>query len=189
MRDAKKGYKSNGEISVMFKGFSITTNVSIALVAVVLAMFFIAGQASARPSWADAAKPGPNSIADIATGSNPAEFNTLVTALSCTDLVGAVDGKRQLTVFAPTDAAFEDAGLTPDNVCTDFDKDTLTSILLYHVISGRRNSQSVLAAPSYRTLSGERLTQGELRPVDLDISARNGIVHVIDEVLLPPSVR
>lgn len=176
----------------MFKGFSITTNVSIALIAIVLAMFFVAGQASARPSWAGAAKPGADSIATIAV--QDARFTTLVAALDCVELVGAVDGKRQLTVFAPTDDAFLAVGdgLTADNICKVYedDKDTLRSILLYHVISGRRNSQSVFAAPNYRTLSGERLTQGELlSPVDLDISARNGIVHVINEVLLPPSVR
>lgn len=167
----------------MTHSFSLKAGMITAIAFALISSVFLAGQVSARPpSWAAAAKPGSASIAEIAV--NNGNFDTLVTALTCTNLVGAVDGNRQLTVFAPTDAAFADIGLTSENVC---DTDGLANILLYHVIEGRRNSRSVLAAPSYQTLSGERLTQAELalNPELIDISARNGIVHVIDEVLLP----
>jgi uncharacterized surface protein with fasciclin (FAS1) repeats len=66
--------------------------------------------------------------------------------------------------------------------------ETLTDILLFHVTEGRRTSRSVLAAPSYDMLNGESLTRTELTTAGLtatDISASNGIVHVINAVLLP----
>ena len=168
----------------MIRGFSIKATIAAAIVAAVISLLFVAGQVSARPSWAAAAQPSGQSIAEIAATNG--NFDTLVAALTCTDLVGAVDGNRQLTVFAPTDTAFANAGFTADNIC-DVDEDVLSSILLYHVINGRRTSNSVLAAPSYNTLSGERLTQGELilNAGLIDISARNGVVHVIDKVLFP----
>ena len=66
--------------------------------------------------------------------------------------------------------------------------DTLTDILLFHVTEGRRNSRSVLAAPSYHMLNSATLTRTQLAAAGLaatDISASNGIVHVINAVLLP----
>jgi uncharacterized surface protein with fasciclin (FAS1) repeats len=64
----------------------------------------------------------------------------------------------------------------------------LTYILLYHVTEGRRNSNSVLAAPQYKTLNGQHLTRAELSAAGIaamDISASNGIIHVINSVLIP----
>ena len=167
----------------MIKSFSLKATLALAVVAALMSMVFFAGQASARPSFARAAQPSGQSIAQIAATNG--NFDTLVAALTCTNLVGAVDGNRQLTVFAPTDAAFGKLGLNPDNVC---DTEGLADILLYHVISGRRNSNSVLAAPSYNTLSGERLTRNDIVEAGInstDLSARNGIIHVIDGVLHP----
>jgi uncharacterized surface protein with fasciclin (FAS1) repeats len=66
--------------------------------------------------------------------------------------------------------------------------ETLTNILLYHVTSGRRSSQAVLAAPSYPMLNGDRLTQQTLLAagfVQTDIAAANGVIHVIGAVLMP----
>ena len=88
-------------------------------------------------------KPGDDTIAEIAVMSG--DFTTLVAALSCTDLVGAVaDPDAELTVFAPTDAAFAAAGLNAANICSTFDKMTLSTILLYHVTGERRPSPSVI---------------------------------------------
>jgi uncharacterized surface protein with fasciclin (FAS1) repeats len=143
-------------------------------------------------------KPGDKTIAEIAIMDG--NFNTLVTALSCTGLVGAVaDPDAELTVFAPTDAAFSAAGLDPTNVCTVFDTDTLTTILLYHVVGERRPSPSVING---RNKSIDMLAGGSIFPegkrslvieannstvniVAADVMASNGIIHVIDFVLLP----
>lgn len=150
-------------------------------------------------------KPGNDSIATIAVNATQAdvpEFTTLVAALSCTNLVGAVaDPDAELTVFAPTDAAFAAAGLNADNVCTVFSEDLqgLTTILLYHVVGERRPSPSVIngrnkeimmLAGGYIFPEGSRSlkiaannSMGNIAAAD--ILASNGIIHVIDFVLLP----
>jgi uncharacterized surface protein with fasciclin (FAS1) repeats len=164
-----------------FTALSLTIAAVLMLLAVSPAIV-----SAAKPAAAEAAKPGSSTIADIAISNG--EFTTLVAALSCTDLVPAVSGNRQLTVFAPTDAAFAKLGLNAGNICTEISRDALTDILLYHVTSGRRISTSVLAAPQYRMLNGDKLTRTQLADAGIastDISARNGVVHVINSVLLP----
>ncbi|HSR51536.1 MAG TPA: fasciclin domain-containing protein [Acidobacteriota bacterium] len=144
-------------------------------------------------------RPGDQTIAEIAATNG--NFNTLVAALICTDLLGAVsDPGAELTVFAPTDSAFADAGLNPGNVCTTFSESDLATILLYHVVGERRPSPSVING---RNKSITMLAGGSIRPegrrsltlldnldreVNItmpDILASNGIVHVVDGVLLP----
>lgn len=78
----------------------------------------------------------PDTIVDIAI-ENIDVFSTLVAALTCTNLVGALDGNRQFTVFAPTDDAFGDLGLDANSVCY---VPNLAGILLYHVSPGERFS-------------------------------------------------
>ena len=143
-------------------------------------------------------KPGDDTIAEIAVMSG--DFTTLVAALSCTDLVGAVaDPDAELTVFAPTDTAFAQAGLNAANICSTFDSETLTTILLYHVVGERRTSPSVingknkmitmLAGGAIYPLGNRSLTinanNSTVNIVAPDILASNGVVHVIDFVLLP----
>ncbi len=134
-------------------------------------------------------------IADIAVG-NP-DFSTLVAALSCTNLVGAVSSNRQLTVFAPDNNAFGDLGLNAGNICETFETEVLAGILLYHVVPGRRTANSVLpAGPRPRslvTLNGASISVSGNGMINVDqaqitapdILARNGVIHVIDGVLLP----
>jgi uncharacterized surface protein with fasciclin (FAS1) repeats len=149
-------------------------------------------------AFAQRFKPGDDTIAEIAVGNG--NFTTLVQALSCTGLVDAVaDPEAELTVFAPTDDAFELAGFDAGNICTSFDNDTLTTILLYHVVGERRPSPSVING---RNKSISMLAGGSIFPagqgslvinannssvsvVAPDILASNGIIHVIDFVLLP----
>lgn len=135
----------------------------------------------------------PKTIADIAVG-NP-DFETLVAALSCTGLVPAVaDPSAHLTVFAPTDAAFAKLGLKPSNVCK-LPKKLLTKILTYHVVGQELFAADVLAKrriqmldglytfPSVR--NGNAYLNWYAKIAATDIDASNGVIHVINTVLIP----
>lgn len=155
-----------------------------------------------------------NTIADIAvgfaTGETP-EFTILVAALQAADLVEAVSYKGQLTVFAPTDAAFgrlfanPDFPLTPEELLAPENRELLTTVLLYHIAPGKRMSGDVLGSDqimmkaggtTFPMLNGENayLVDGSGLTSDarllaqeglIDVVASNGVIHVIDEVLLP----
>ena len=121
------------------------------------------------------------------------EFDVLQAAVVKAGLVGVLNGKGQYTVFAPTDAAFVKTLGVADEAeaiaaVNSLPVDALTNILLYHVTEGRRISTSVLAAPQYAMLNGKHLTRSELAEAGIaatDISASNGIIHVINSVLIP----
>jgi uncharacterized surface protein with fasciclin (FAS1) repeats len=147
---------------------------------------------TAETAEAAAAKPGNMTIVGIVLQAD-GEFDVLQAAVVRAGLVDALSGTSQYTVFAPTDAAFvttlgvadEAAAIAAVNSLA---VDTLKNILLFHVTNGRRNSTSVLAAPSYVMLNGGTLTREQLSAAGIattDISASNGIVHVINHVLLP----
>ena len=146
---------------------------------------------SVQPDWA-AAKPGDLTIVGIVT-TDDGEFDVLQGAVIRAGLVETLDGQRQYTVFAPTDLAFVTTLGVADEAAAiaalnNMPIETLTDILLFHVTAGRRTSRSVLAAPSYHMLNGATLTRTQLAAAGLaatDISASNGIVHVINAVLLP----
>lgn len=97
-------------------------------------------------------------------------------------------------MFAPTDDAFEAIGITPDNV-DEFDQDFLTDVLLYHVARGRRDSTDVLDSERIRMIKGGFLLQDSGVLTDngggtatiqvVDVEAANGIIHVIDSVVIP----
>ncbi|MBP1633540.1 MAG: Lipoprotein p23 [Acidobacteria bacterium] len=148
--------------------------------------------AEAKPGYAEAAKPGQMTIVGIVLQAD-GEFDVLQAAVVRAGLVEALNGTTQYTVFAPTDAAFVSTlGVASEAAAIDavngLPVETLTDILLYHVTSGRRNSNSVLAAPAYQMLNGLKLTRDELSAAGIaatDISASNGIVHVINAVLMP----
>jgi transforming growth factor-beta-induced protein len=137
------------------------------------------------------------SIVDTAIAVNAAtgEFDHLIDAVVRADLVATLDGNRRFTVFAPTDAAFEELFNTLGvSGVADIPVATLRSVLLYHVAPGERFSDEVLSASRIRTVS-----KGFLRPsvvngvpfvndariVLPDVDASNGVIHVIDTVLLP----
>ena len=138
---------------------------------------------------------GSQTIVGIAV-SNPANFSTLVAAVSCTGLVPALNGTTEYTVFAPTNAAFAKLGLNASNVCTALPKATLTDILLYHVTNGSRLAGSVLNREIRTLLADESFevdgagvittsSGGTSKIVAADIRASNGVIHVIDSVLIP----
>lgn len=133
-------------------------------------------------------------IVGIAVGAD--NFKTLVAALKAADLVKALDGKGPFTVFAPTDAAFEKLGKeTIEAVLKD--KEKLTSILKYHVVSGKVMAADAikLDGKDAKTLSGKTfkievvdggvVLNGKVKVIKTDIKASNGVIHVIDAVLLP----
>lgn len=145
-----------------------------------------------QPAAAKAAKPGSQTITQLVVN-NP-NFDVLEAAVIEAGLAGALGGETQYTVFAPTDQAFINA-LVPGGTeaqaiaaVQGLPDNALTDILLYHVTNGRRISTSVLAAPSYGTLNGDRLSRAELSSAGIastDLSAKNGVVHVINSVLMP----
>lgn len=149
-------------------------------------------EVAARPDSAAAAKPGSMTIVGIVLRAD-GEFDVLQAAVVRAGLVDALNGTKQYTVFAPTDAAFVTTLGVADEAAAigavnSLDVDTLRNILLFHVTNGRRNSTSVLAAPGYVMLNGEKLTREQLSAAGIattDISASNGIVHVINHVLMP----
>ena len=132
-------------------------------------------------------------IAQIAGGSN--QFDTLTSLLGTAGLVETLDGKGKFTVFAPTDAAFAKVPKsTLDALAADTDQ--LKAVLLYHVASGRLTAKKVVRRSSIKTLNGAsvkvRVTKkgvrvNDAKVVKTDIKASNGVVHVINKVLLPPS--
>lgn len=132
-----------------------------------------------------------NTLVDVAIAAD--DFDVLVAAVVEAGLVDALSGNRQLTVFAPTDQAFEDLA---DELGVDvgdlLDLPNLADILLYHVTNGRRRSSSVVRAPRIQMLNGETvsvdgavLNDGQAEIVATDIEASNGVIHIIDGVLLP----
>ena len=124
-------------------------------------------------------------------------FNTLVAAVKAADLVDALSGSQPLTVFAPTDAAFEKIDpLTMDSLLDPANRDQLKAILTYHVVAGRVKAADAYGLNSSKSLQGQRLNlnlRGETPTINnsklvvTDIECSNGVIHVIDEVLLPAS--
>ena len=128
----------------------------------------------------------------VQTAMQAGSFNTLLAAVKEAGLVEALSGEDALTVFAPTDEAFAKLGEdTIKGVLAD--KALLTKILTYHVVSGRVMASDVVKLQTAPTLQGQDLrvsTMGGVRindslVVTQDIEASNGIIHVIDTVLIP----
>lgn len=139
-----------------------------------------------------------NSIVDVAIAVNEqtGDFDTLIAAVSCTGLVRPLDARGQYTVFAPTDAAFAELGLNEGNICDAFPTPVLKNILAYHVAFGQRAAADVVSSDQIRMVNGDFTTitvndEGafinDAQIVLTDVFAANGVIHVIDGVLLPPS--
>ena len=149
---------------------------------------------SMSESMSEAPMEEAGTIVDVAAG-NP-DFETLVAAVTAADLVETLSGDGPFTVFAPTDDAFDalpegllDALLLPEN------KEALTSILTYHVVSGEVMAADVTAG-DVETVEGSTIaitTDGgvmvnDANVVTTDVDASNGVIHVIDKVIVPPTV-
>lgn len=123
------------------------------------------------------------------------QFKTLTAALQAAGLVDTLKGPGPFTVFAPTDAAFAKlpAG-TVENLLKPENKEKLTAILTYHVVAGRVMAAQAMKLSSAKTVNGEELsihTEGgkvmvnDATVTKADIVCSNGVIHVIDTVLLP----
>ena len=155
--------------------------------AVVLAVVGIAiGSTFARATNQD--------IVDTAVGAG--QFKTLAAALNAADLVATLKGPGPFTVFAPTDAAFAKlpAG-TVEDLLKPENKAKLTAILTYHVVPGAVTAEQVTELDEAKTVNGAmvkvstehgKVMINDATVVKPDIQASNGVIHVIDKVILPP---
>ena len=134
--------------------------------------------------------------ADIVdTASAAGSFNTLVSAVKAADLVGTLKGDGPFTVFAPTDAAFAKLPRAQLEALLA-DKAALTRVLTYHVVPGRLEAAEVLKLSSAATVEGQavKIHIGDSVMINnatvlkTDIETSNGVIHVIDTVLLPPDM-
>ena len=137
----------------------------------------------------------PNTEDIVATAMGAGDFNTLTAALKAAELVEALRGDGPLTVFAPTDAAF---AKLPKGAVADLlkpeNRSQLQAVLTYHVVPGRVYSDAVKKEARVESLQGGTLhlardehgvTVAGARVVKADIETANGVIHVIDSVLLP----
>jgi uncharacterized surface protein with fasciclin (FAS1) repeats len=131
----------------------------------------------------------------VETASSNGSFNTLVAAVKAAGLSDTLQGDGPFTVFAPTDEAFTKlpAG-TVENLLLPENKDQLVAILTYHVVAGKVTSAQVVKLNSATTVNGQDVQisiKNGMVTVDgatvaaVDVMASNGVIHVIDEVILP----
>ena len=176
------------------KPFSL---LSVLLVAII-ALAACAPQATPMPTPEPTVIPEPMLSDIVDTAVADGRFTTLAAALGAADLVDTLKGEGPFTVFAPTDDAFAKLPegtvaslLLPENL------EQLKSILLYHVVSGKVMASDVVTLTSADTVLGDAVTikvedgkvylNDTVQVIITDVEASNGVIHVIDSVLLPPA--
>ena len=132
----------------------------------------------------------------VDTAVSAGQFKTLAAALGAAGLVDTLKGEGPFTVFAPTDAAF--AKLpdgTVEKLLKPENKDQLTAVLTYHVVAGKvmaadviklSEAKTVNGAPAKIAVNGDNVMINDATVSTADVTASNGVIHVIDTVLLPP---
>lgn len=128
----------------------------------------------------------------VETAVEAGQFKTLVKAVKAADLVGTLSGPGPFTVFAPNDAAFSKLPKgTLDGLLKD--KKKLTSVLTYHVVAGKVMAADVVKLKSAKTVQGQKVAIDTkdgvkvdgAKVIKTDIQCTNGVIHVIDSVILP----
>lgn len=163
----------------------LTSSLALAVAAL---LAFAYSPSSAR---AEDAKPG--DIVDTAVAAG--QFKTLAAALRAADLVTTLKGPGPFTVFAPTDEAFAKlpAG-TVESLLKPENKEKLVAILTYHVVAGKAMATDVKDGAMLKTVNGKevgasvkdgKVMIGGASVIKADIAASNGVIHVIDTVLMP----
>ncbi len=152
--------------------------------------------AAASPSIAPSASAAAMAKDIVETATEAGSFKTLLTAVKAAGLVETLQGKGPFTVFAPTDAAF---AALPAGTLDGLLKDpaALKKILLYHVVSGSVTSDKVVGLTSATSVEGSPIAitvkdgtvylNDTAKVVTPDVMASNGVIHVIDQVILPPA--
>lgn len=134
-------------------------------------------------------------IVEVAAGND--SFKTLVAAIQAAGLVETLSGKGPFTVFAPTDKAFEALPKgTVENLLKPENKAKLQKVLTYHVVAGEvtskmvkpGNVKTVEGSPVKISVNGDKVKVGRANVIAVDVDASNGVIHVIDQVLLPPNL-
>lgn len=152
-------------------------------------------KAPAPAATAAAAPAAETDIVDTAVGAG--SFNTLVSLVKAAGLVDALKGEGPFTVFAPTDEAFAKLPKAQVDALMADPQGALKQILLYHVVPSKVLAADVKDGATAKTLQGEPITftvkDGKVKAdaanvVKADIAAKNGVIHVIDSVILPPSI-
>lgn len=153
------------------------------------------GQPASQPGYApQPAGPAPTdnpavakaslgTIVDTAVAAD--DFATLVSAVKAADLATTLSGEGPFTVFAPTDEAFSKLpeGTVPGLLSNT---DALTKVLTYHVVAGRLDAADLVEQGEFETLNGATVTLEQIKVAKADVEASNGVIHIVDEVLLPP---
>lgn len=130
----------------------------------------------------------------VDTAVSAKDFSTLVTAVKAADLVEALKGEGPFTVFAPTNEAFAKVPKDQLNALLG-DKEALTQVLTYHVVPGKVMAADVVKLTEAETLQGQpieiavedgKVTVNGVNVIKTDIDCTNGVIHVIEGVLLPP---
>ncbi|EDQ33433.1 Secreted and surface protein [Hoeflea phototrophica DFL-43] len=137
---------------------------------------------------------GKKDIVDTAVEAG--SFTTLVAAVQAADLVETLKGEGPFTVFAPTDEAFAALGMTVQDLLKPENKDKLTAVLTYHVIGGTVMAADLVDDSTPATVQGSTVTidldngpmVNDANVVTADVAASNGVIHVIDKVLVPEGV-
>ena len=152
---------------------------------------FIVSMGFALLAFAGAYDKNKKDIVDTAV--NAGDFNTLVTAVKAADLVETLKGDGPFTVFAPNDAAFNKVpGDTLQGLLAD--KDALGNVLTYHVVAGKVTAEDVVKLSEATTVQGQKVDiavkDGKVfvnnaQVIATDVLASNGVIHVIDSVILP----
>ena len=160
--------------------YKITQAITIGLFTLAISMFAAAGHHGMKKDIVDTA---------VAAG----DFSTLVTAVKAAGLVETLKGEGPFTVFAPTDAAFAKVPTDTLNALLA-DKEALANVLTYHVVAGNVMAADVVELTSAVTVQGQAVSievkDGKVyvdgtQVVATDIKASNGVIHVIDAVILP----
>jgi uncharacterized surface protein with fasciclin (FAS1) repeats len=177
----------------MKKAFA-TTLAGIALVATVAGCGSSSSSSTTAPAATSSSAAAPMGGSDIVqTAVAAGEFKTLVSLVKQAGLAGALSAPGQLTVFAPTDAAF---AKVPNATLTELAHNTakLKQVLLYHVVKGDVTAAQVVKLTSAKTLEGSavpiRVENGKVyiggaQVIKANVTASNGVIHVINTVLIP----
>ena len=144
-----------------------------------------------------AEEPAQEEMNIVETAVDAESFETLVLALQSTGLDETLSGEGPFTVFAPTDEAFE---ALPEGTLEDLleDEEALTEVLTYHVVAGEYMSSDITDMTSAETVQGEEIAievsdgsvmVNDANVIQADIETSNGVIHVIDKVIMPPSMK